>query len=151
MRLPLRQKDTYRDAEDEPGHREPDRRLSAVCGDEVKDDNRPEGETHHAARGEETHAEARVGRLRASDRRPDGVESRRPEPADHEQEEDEPELGSNADQTQERGRHQDAEASDNPQPDVLAERTEDGLRHGEAIQNTATIRARVVGPASNRT
>jgi hypothetical protein len=39
---------------------------------EDKGDNRPEGETHHAARGEETHAEARVGRLRASDRRPVG-------------------------------------------------------------------------------
>ena len=130
MRLPLRQEDAHRHAEDEPGHREPNRCLTAVCGNEVQDDDRPEGETHHATGGEESDTEGCVGRLRAGDGRPDRVEGRRPEPADHEQGEDEPELGNNADQAQERGRHQNAEASDHPQPDVLAERTEDGLSHG---------------------
>ena len=102
----------------------------AVRGDEVQDEDRPERETHHATGGEETDAEGCIRRLCASDRRPDGVESRGPEPADHEQDEDEPEFGSNTDQAQERRRHQDADTSDHTQPDVLAKRTEDRLRHG---------------------
>ncbi len=129
MRLPLRQKEPYSDAGEEARRREPDRCLAAVRGDDVQDDDGPEGETDHATGGEEPDAEGCVRRLRPSDRRPDGVESRGPKPPDHEQNEDEPELGSNADQAQERRRHQDADASEHTQADVLAERTEDGLRH----------------------
>src|SRR5215212_2590759 len=60
---------------------------------------------------------------------PPAVKSGGPESADHEQNEDEPELRSGADQAQERRRHQHAHASDQSQPDVLAECTEDWLGH----------------------
>ena len=144
MRLPLRQRSANSGAEDEPRQREPDRCLDAVRGDDVQDDDRPERETHHATGGKETDAEGCVRCLRAGDRRPDGVESRRPEPADHEQEEDEPELGGNADQAQERRRHQDTDASDHSQPESSPSAPKTGCVTDEATQKTAIMRARAV-------
>ena len=63
MRLPLRQKKAHSGAEDEPRHREPNRRLNPVCGDDVQDDDRAEREAHHATGSEETDPEACVRSL----------------------------------------------------------------------------------------
>ena len=150
MRLPLRQKDTYRDAEDEPGHREPDRCVTAVRGDEVQDEDRPERETHHATGGEETDAEGCIRRLCASDRRPDGMESRGPEPAVTSK----TKTSQSSEATPIRLKNVDAiktpthPITRNPMSSPSAPKT--GCVTEEAIQNTPTITARIVGPASNR-
>jgi hypothetical protein len=102
------------------------------------------GETHHATDGEETDADGCVRRLRASDRRPDGVESRGPEPADHEQDEDDPELGSNANQAQERGAVKTPTHPITRKPTSSRSAPKTGCVTEEAIRNTATITARVV-------
>ena len=107
-------------------------------------------ETHHATGGEETDAEGCVRRLRASDRRPDGVRAADPSPPITSK----TKTSQSSEATPIRlrsGRHQDADASDQRNPTSSPSAPKTGCVTEEAIQNTETIKARVVGLASNST
>jgi hypothetical protein len=88
----LRQENPYGDAEDEPGTASQTVAFNPYVETTCKITTGPSANPNHAPGREEPDAEGGVRRLRACDRRPDGVKSRRPEPADHEQHKDDPEL-----------------------------------------------------------